>query len=366
MTAAGDDARRLFTPRDGGEVRAYAASPGGDEVALLLAAPAGGGETASVRVLAPDGAEVHRVDKVESALTGDAARGSARARSLTWSPQGDQLLVTFNPGGLVGLRSDGAPVLLVDPAGAPEPAHAAWSPAGDAIAFVSPAGPGGGSPARTDLYVAPDGEPPLDPVPILATTGADRDVTTFAWLPDGRGILFAGAEAPGAATGGDLFVVSPTGRDLRLVASAGFAAPIAEVVHVAPSPDGRSVAYTIFLPTGGADDAGEGTLTFHSLWVRPLAGGPAVQLAVTPGDTVCDLWWTAGGLVVRVVPDAPPGLTRYEGGAFALHIIGRDTQPVELHAAVPVATPVATPAASPVASPAASPEAALPGGRRRV
>jgi hypothetical protein len=176
-------------------------------------------------------------------------------------------------------------------------------------------------------------------------------VTGLAWLPDGSALLFAERAAPGAPPlAGGLVAVGPDGSEPRVVASAGRVAPVAEIVHFAPSPDGRSVAYSVAVPSPDGP-------AFHSLWLRPLAGGQALPLAVPPDETVTDLWWTPSGLVFRAVPFAP-GVTAYAGGRFALYRATVTDAPERLFA-TDAGTPAASPGAdSPLpATPPASPVA---------
>ena len=338
------------------QIRAVAASPSGDRVALLVARPRGDAETTSLLILAADGTVQRRADGVEAAfaLPSDAR---LRAQSLHWSPQGDRLVAAFAGGGLLALPvADGAGTVLAGVDLAPAPRAAVWSPAGDRVAFANPAT----ADAAADLFVVPVPPPAASPVAapaparLVPAVDRGRSISGVAWLPDGSAVLFAERTAPGAAAaGGNLFAVGADGRDLRVVASAGRVAPVAEVVHFAPSPDGRALAYTVSVP--GPDGP-----TFHSLWLRPLAGGQAVPLATPPDQAVTDVWWSAAGLLFRTVP-ATAGETGDTGGDFALYraVAGGPPEPLFASAA---ATPVASPpAGTPAGTPAASTPAAAPG-----
>ena len=346
LTVDGSDPRRVLAPPAGSEIAAVAASPNGDQAAVILTEPGDDGGTALL-VLAADGTVLRREPALETAL-GDAAKG-ATARSLDWSPQGGHLLVAFSPGGLVDvpLEGEAKPAVLVEADQATAPGEAAWGPTGEAVAFLAPVG--GEAPAS--LRLARVGATPASNDTLVHEAGDGRTVTEFAWLPDGRALLFAEGAAPGGpASGGDLWRVDADGSDLRLVASAGRAAPVAEVRHIAPSPDGRAVAYTVTVP----EEAGP---RFHSLWVRELATGRAVPLAMTTGRAVTDLWWTAAGLVFRTVPgEIDAG---YAGGPFALVRAGAEPDLVQIHAVEPTGPATPTGAATPVGvgTPVASPMA---------
>jgi hypothetical protein len=90
--------------------------------------------------------------------------------------------------------------------------------------------------------------------------------------------------------------------------------------------------------------------------VRDLETGRAVRLALTTGQAVTDVWWTAAGLVFRTIPGEID--TGYTGGPFSLVRAGAEPELVTIYAAEPArpgtpsdpATPLSagTPAASPM------------------
>lgn len=345
-TLAGDESpRRVLAPPTGSELRAVAASPNGDRVAVLLAERNQADERTTLLVLDAAGRELQRVDRLEGVLDQAPDRPSGdepRARSLDWAPQGGQLLVAFAPGGLVAVPTvgSGEPTLVVGPDRASAPAEAAWAPTGEAVAFLDPVG--GGSPAN--LFLAKTAPSPSPPEPLLATIPAGRTIAELAWLPNGTAILYAEAAAPGGpATAGDLWRVPVVGGPAAVVASAGSAAPVGEIKHVAPSSDGRAVAYTVTVPDADGP-------RFHSLWVQELGQGRRLLIEIPPGRAVTDLWWTTAGLVARTV--ATPFDTGYDGGNFSLLLAATTAGPLELLAgpsSLP-ATPTRT-GASGVATP---------------
>lgn len=358
--ADGADPRPLLQLEPGqGQIRATAQAPGvaGETVAALIVLDEDGRETSSVVMLDGAGAEIRRIDDLQAVL-GDDAAGAARAASLTWSPQGNQLLVTFGGGGVVGVPVDGEPILVLAPSAATGLLAAAWSPAGDAIAFLASTDPALQSDARR-LVVAPITDGVLDPA---AFTVASRDgdvVGAFAWLPDGSGLIYAERGEVGAS-GGDLFTVSAAGEDPRLVASAGRAAPVAQIVDFAVSPDGRSLAYTIATPDASGDE-----LAFHSLWVRSLADSTTVAVPIPNGRDVTELWWTAAGLVWRSQPVNLEENASTPDIAFSLDRLDAESRQTVLFSVAPEGTPGASPEAAvamPVAggTPAATPAAASP------
>jgi hypothetical protein len=281
--------------------------------------------------------------------------GAGPAWSLDWSPQGDQLLLGCADGGLVALpvAASEAPRVLLDAAAAPTPGDAAWSPTGEAVAFRSPVD----GTAPPNLFVASLAPAIAPPRPLLDVVAEDRAVTEFAWTADGRALLYADGPGPsGVAAGGDLWWIAEDGGERRLIASAGEAGPVAQVVGLRPSPDGRAVAFAYVVP-------GEGGPRFHSLWVVELASGRGFSIPVAPEQSVTGVWWTAAGLVYRTVPAAFfAGDAR--GAPFTLWVAQDATLPRPLFEVAPsgVATPVpagtpsrATPVAPGRASPVATP-----------
>lgn len=336
-TLATDEAEAapVFRPGPGESMIAAAVSPSGDRAAALVSAEASVA-AAAVVVVDASGRELLRQDGLADGLpSGD----EAVARDLDWSPQGDRLLISFEPGGIVAVPADGGDATtLVEPVDAPLPGDAAWSPTGEAIAFLAPSE--AGRPA--DLFFASTVTSPAAPTPLVEAAAAQRSVRALAWMPDGRDVLYTLGGAPGAAVvSGDLWRIGTGGEDPRVVASAGSAVPVGRISRIAPATDGQAVAYTVTVP-------GEGGDRFHSLWVRSLEAASAipVQLRVPPTEAVSQLWWTSSGLVFRTVPgsdpDAPSGDTD-----FGLYLAGADGEPTMLYrggaeaAASPPASPVA-------------------------
>ncbi len=344
--------RQFFDVKDQ-TVRAVASSPNGDRVAVLAVQSKKGPAATTLIVLAADGSEIRRLPGLESTLNLP-TDARPEASSLEWSPQGDRLVATFVAGGIVAIPLDESmsPVLLVPASAAPFTSFAAWSPAGDQVAFLNATAPGGAA----DLWVVRTGDGAATPITgstrVVAASENGATITSLAWRPDGSSIFYAQTSAQGtAATGGDVFSIAPSGADRRVVASAGRAAPVAEVVRFAPSPDGRSIAYTVFVPRGDA-------LAFHSLWLRPLGGSQTIPLAVPNGESVTDLWWSATGLIFRTVPSDQLKGTSYTGGAWSLYLAHPSGPPERLFvmdSASPVASTSAEPGSPPPAEPTPSP-----------
>ncbi len=339
--ADGGDVRRVLAPAPDEEIRATAASPSGDRVAAILTVQAAGGERASVVVVDAEGREVQRIPAIEAAL-GPSRPRSARANSLDWAPQGGRLLVTFSPGGLVALPAEGRddPIVLVGEEATTSPAAGAWAPTGEAIAFLDPAG-GAAPTGLLTATIAPDTAPPA----AVWSPAPGRSVTGFAWTADGRALLVAEGTASGSPAGvGNLWLIFRVG-DRRLVASGGVAGPVAAIVDLAPSPNGRAVAYTVAVPE-------ESGARFHSLWVRDLTTDHGdFEILVPSGQSVTELWWTSAGLVFRVVPT--PDVAGGDSTSFALYLANGGGAPIRIFDGT--AQTGGTPGASP-AGPAGTPE----------
>ena len=352
---------RVFSPAAGSTIAATSPSPSSDRVAVLVT-DAGG--TGSVRIVAADGREVARFDALADRLgeggslaspvagspgplqpvpgvllatpaAASPAAGTAVPISVDWSPQGDQLLVGFDRGGPIAIPISGeGEVRTLVASEATQAVHgAAWSPTGEQVAFLT-----GEEERGYDRLAIADIGPAADSPRPLVTTPADRAVVDFAWLPDGRALLFTEGDATEAhATNTDLWRITTSGGKRTLVASAGSAAPVADVALVAPSPDGRAVAYTVEVP-------GDPAPVFHSLWIRDLAANQAYPVVLEPEAVVTELWWTSAGLVFRAA-DAGGGSGAGEA-TFGLYRVAADGTPqLILRAAVDAATPAATPVA---------------------
>ncbi|MGH2535634.1 MAG: hypothetical protein ACRDJW_25535 [Thermomicrobiales bacterium] len=341
FAADGSSSRELLGAEDGA-IRAVSTSPNGDRVAVLVAVD---GEY-RVLIISISGEELHRFDALQVLLPAGAtpvADASTGADLVDWSPQGDRVLAAFATGGILTIPLDGEPALAIAPDQAVAPMDAEWSPAGDAIAYVSrPSGASGAGLFLVHLSES-DGEP-VELVP--ATTSGGPAVVKFAWHPNGRSILYTRTGPTGNATlGGDLFQYT-LGVGSRLIASSGRGGPVAGITTFAPSPDGRAVAYAIAIPS-------ESGPAFHSLWVRQIGTDSQLRLPTPEGMAVTDLWWTSAGLVMEAAPGRAI-VSEDDADAFGLYLAGpSDVTPI--YEELPPATPEAGSVASPVASPAASP-----------
>lgn len=289
---AGDGkARRVWSPAEETTLVDHAASPNGQRVAVLVAEP--DGASSGVVILDADGRELGRAEGFDR-LVGAA---SPRARSIDWSPQGDRLLVAFAPGGVVALDAEDAsePTLLYDATVVASPGGVAWSPTGEAIAFLAPSG--GDGPAS--LYVARTAPTPTPPELLFDAAGSGRSVAGLSWSPDGREVVFTLLATPGSPnTGADLWRIGVDGTERQVVAGAGAVGfPGAQIDAVAHAPDGDALAFTIVVP-------GEEGLRFNSLWLKERSeAARSVDLSAPAGEAIVALWWTDAGLVFQTIPE---------------------------------------------------------------
>jgi dipeptidyl aminopeptidase/acylaminoacyl peptidase len=330
---------RTIWSSSGDQILAFAATPAGNLIAVLIA-PADSSDRVDLILLDEDSTVIRTIENLGATITSPPAPESpAGVHSLSWSPDGTEVMVGLATGGILAVPLTGDPRVMVGPARAGAPGQVSWSPSGNAIAYISPAAPklAGG------LYVAPTGALPLDPVPIVPPSSGGRStISRFAWSPNGATLYYTNASTTGDPTfGGDLFQIPAAGGTATLVATASRVGPVSAITNFALSPDGAGTAYVVTVP---ADD---GT-SIDSLWLQPIGTTETIGLPVGSGERVTSLTWTTDGLIWSTTSagDAEePILYRAKAGETPGIVYGG---------------PAATPVASPVASPPASPEAASP------
>ncbi len=231
--------------------------------------------------------------------------------ALDWSWDQTKLVVLFDDGAVGVLpvpdNEDQYPVAMerIVQAGNVNPGRkAAWSLSSNGFAYIA------GERGESRLVVVPLGDEPQEIAPDVATRA-------FAWLP-GRGRLafVERAGGTGREMPGSIFTMAADGTSRELLLSAGQFAPAALVMSLRASPDGRFIAFTVFVP------GPQGTPTFQSLWALNIDSGELVNIPVATGYRVADIWWAAQGLSWRAVSlDAPAAddPTQYRGtGAFLI------------------------------------------------
>jgi hypothetical protein len=332
ISSAGE-AARLFTASDDATVRAIDPAPSAQEVAVLLESATGEARSSQVVIVDAAGSIVGRADIPVTPRATPVSGDADYRQTVDWSPQGDRVLAQVQNGDIVEIPPDagGAPVPLDFGGTAGRVIAPAWSATGQSIAFISESE----DEAMRSLNVLDTSSGEIRNV---ITPLAGRLVVDFAWLPDGVSLLFTEGGGPGnAITGIDLWRVDANGENRALVASAGAVAPVARIANVSPSPDGRSVAYAVLVPSprGPAVD---------SVWVRSLAAGVGFRVPLPSVAAVENIWWTDEGLVISVVAR---GTAQGRPPTQALLQVKRDGSVAALWAApVAVDTP---PGATPVA-----------------
>lgn len=327
-------AKQVFALPPGSELVDLDPSPNAGQVALLLASGPAATED-NIVVVDSEGRIVARSNGLGVGTATPHAGAAMAAETIDWSPQGDRILVSLSDGRILTFDPDlGAEQTLVRAAQDGERVlDPAWSPTGESIAFIAVSEEGR---ERSLRVIDVNGNGVVGIVP----AAQDRAVVEFAWMPDGRSLIFTeGGQPGGAVTGIDLWRIQTDGTGRELVASAGTVAPVARLTLARPSPDGRSVAYVALVP--GPDGP-----VFDSLWVRDLASGVGFRADLPDVREVDALWWTDAGLAIEGRA-APFGGKR--ASAKTLWLVDRDGTVRGLwEAPIPVGTPVsATPGATP-------------------
>lgn len=330
IASDGEDRQVFDVPRNV-SLLAIDPSPSGNEVAALINTRSGSRTEHELLILSAAGQVTARIALPDQPLATPAAREEQTADLIDWSPQGDKVLVALRNGALlqVGLADGEAPTQLTIDADAESIVHPVWSPTGESIAFIATADEG----RERSLMIY---SPRSSDIKTIVPSSTGRFVVDFAWMPDGLSFLFTeGGSAAGATTGIDLWSIGADGANRKLVASAGTVAPVARVANVRPSPDGRSVAYTVFVP-------GSNGPQLDSVWVRDLLSGLGFRIALPTVRSVEDIWWTDRGLVIGVTTD------RGSDTVLALLLVGNTGEvsalwAMPLRAATPVPAPRGTP-----------------------
>jgi dipeptidyl aminopeptidase/acylaminoacyl peptidase len=321
-------AARLFEAPEDASIQDIDASPNAEQIAILLETRSDGLQNRDVIVLNASGELITRVVDVGVAAATPTPGIGAGTQTIDWSPQGDHILVSL-PGGQIAdivVSNDGAPEVLTASGARGAVIDPRWSPTGETIAFVLESGDG----KSRSLAVLDTRDGALSEV---VTPIEGRLVVDFVWMPDGVSLLFTEGGEPGsAATGIDLWRVDSSGENRRLVASAGTVAPVARIANLSPSPDGRSVAYSVLVP-------GPVGPLVDSVWVRDYSSGVGFRIPLPSVATVEDIWWTDEGLILSVVTS---GTAQSRQPAQAILQLKKDGSISALWAApVAVGTPVA-------------------------
>ena len=327
---------RIWQAATKNELIAFSPSPSAAQVAVL-AQDRTTPERADVYVLNASGKPVEVFTNIAPSNDPDLPE-NAVATWIDWSPQGDQLLIGFEPGGVKAIPIEKHASYAVANAAMAMPRDAAWSPTGEQVAMITEGKNGPTLKVVTVPKCCKRGTPIAAPVRVEDLGLAE----SFAWMPDGRRLLvtrFPDSAGPDARL--ELWEVGIGTERRRLVLSAGSTVPAGSIDQFSLAADGRALAYTVTTDVGGQPQ-------FDSLWVTDFAGAPPFRVPLPAGAVVTNLWWTSRGLVAQVVMLPESGMT---SGAvpFSLLLIEDQKVPASLvdgtmpYEVRPTSTPAPTP-----------------------
>ncbi|MGI8405607.1 MAG: hypothetical protein ACR2OE_12750 [Thermomicrobiales bacterium] len=274
----------------------YDSSPSGDRVALVTApkSPAADGSSpTTLFIYGRDGKQFgsSRALFVLAKVVATPVPGAIPAMqvSVSWSAQGDQILVSSPAGQVVTVPVEGDPQPIAIAGIKGTVLHASWSPRGGSVLLVIRDEKQHGSIALVTLKAFKGKIQTIWP---RSDEAHLKSVEAAEWLPDGSGVMFTQSEIQdGAPVEAQLFELLLIGKGPVVIATAGRAGPSAAISAFAISPDGKSVAYTIVRPNGNG-------WTFHSMWVRSIREGTIYPVPVlSSAFGVSDLKWSRAGIV---------------------------------------------------------------------
>jgi hypothetical protein len=254
---------------------------------------------------------------------------------IAWKRDGSAAIVSVSGVG-VFLADDTLKLTEIKTAPGLTVTAVAWSPSEQSIAI----GAWDGAHQSAVLTTASVQSLESPGTPVLALPEGDgRYVRSLAWGSEKVGLVFAlRAASSNFSLPNDLYYLPRFGQPMKLLATAGIAAPAAVVDDVAVAQNGTTVAFTVLIP-------GQVGLRFHSVWVTD-ALAPALAQADTSGlRRVNALEWTTDGLAV-----AGTRRTQENGADFQIAVVERlgAEKSQQVSADRSPATPIASPVASPV------------------
>ena len=332
-----DSFTRAFVPLDIGTGIAlvdHTASPTGDRAAILAVQ----NNRLVVQFFGADGlplgAPILLSVPALPNVTATPTDGTAQARipdradqmHIDWVPQGNAVLVS-GPGVSQHVSMSGAVMPISRTGALGTVVKAIWSPMDSQVAIQTQLMDG-----SQHLYMLNTGHDEATELTALDSLNA-QSLSNVQWLPSGLGlVMVAGSTTDGVVMHGQLYVYRFDEATPTLVATSGQGGPNATITHAVVSPDGHSVVYAVMV-----NDLGDWYL--HSLWVKSIKNGSAVEIPTTSAAPITSLQWSAEGVV-------------WQQADGTTNVVDTGLEPRSL-GSEPPATPEAssTNGATPVASP---------------
>jgi WD40 repeat protein len=329
-----------WAPPENQEFAAIDDAPDGSQVAALVTTA---DNTAILVIYDSAGSTVVTVENIldlsglSATPVSDGTGGALQTEmqlSISWSPLGDQILVSASDGQLRSVAASGGEPVSYEPDASLNGLESAkWSPEGNVIGALVRDASGIGK-----VYsLAIDGARlKVSELVTAESIPNANSIELFAWNVDGSSIFYVAANRQGnEAVGGQLFNRNLGDDSAALVATSGRGGPSGSIQSFVQSPDGRSVAVVIAVRDGR-------NWTFHSLLVKSLRSGTTYDVPVSGVNDVPGVWWVSDGLVWDIAgdPDDFFVLSKPDGSEIELTPGGAQGTP-EIDA-----TPEASPAAA--------------------
>ena len=341
LTVEDGDTASTGLPRQSGSIAGVA--PDGS---LVLTIDRSGG---AVQVVATDasGSEVAtwrpQIDATPGATPVDAP--SIQSGDLiVWNHQSDRAIVAIEQVG-VYIADRELNLTPIAPARSFTLTAAAWAPTGSSIALGS-----WDADRQAARILTAALQDPGRIVPVLELADGDgRFVRSMAWGNERVGLVFALRSLnAGFSFPSDLYHLPRFGQSMRLLATAGAAAPAAVIDQIAIAGDGSTVAYTVLIP-------GEIGFRYHSLWIADATSPDPVRIETSGVRRVSNLVWTSRGLAVVGARRESTDEALFQASVVELVTADGLTAIGEVRSeATPIASPRASPEDSPVAATPAS------------
>jgi hypothetical protein len=312
-------------------------APDGSRVAALVSI---GEERADLIIYDSKGNVVHSVEGIldlrglSATPVSDGTGGALEAEmhlSISWSPLGDQILVSASDGQLRSIPAEGGdPVTYESDTSLNGLESAKWSPEGNVIGGLIRDASGIGQ-----VYsLAIDGTK-LTATELVSAKSIQNanSIELFAWSADGSSLFYVAANREGnEAVGGQLFNRNLGDDSEVLVATSGRGGPSGTIQSFVPSPDGRSVAVVIAVRDGRE-------WTFHSLLVKSLRAGTTYDVPVSGVNAVPGVWWVSGGLVWDIAGESTETFVLSKPDGTETELTPGSAQGTPVPGASPGATP---------------------------